>query len=519
MRSRTDRVEGAPHDRKRVTEDRRSVHDDVKRSAEDHGRSTRPRADRVEGGPHDRKTGKDGPKGKAPAVAAARERKHASPAQEVRPEPASARPDAVRAAPSGKRMALSNLGGETRCTGDASWFPTLRAALDVPDDPEVARYLTHAFHAWPARLHPHTARVLVRELSARVAPQRQAVVIDPFMGGGTVAVETMLAGHRAGGTDLNPIGREVAWVRTRRFHSRFLDGLDARLRIFMRLAREYRAESPQDRGLFERIGAWFDAHVLSDLAALNAVLAARLDEKPDDAAARVIRAALSSIVVKVSRQVSDSVTKADRDAARPAARPHPPGTVERWLGARMHELTGQLAAFAAAVPPDAPEADVRMCDARTPPRDLCGGAPVDVIVSSPPYLGVYDYVQHHLLRLNVLGFDARPLAAGELGSRREQRRVGDRAAADRYRDDLRAVLVGWRARMQPGGVCAWMIGDGQLGTAVLPMLPMLHEVARDAGWHLVASGSQARPAFIPGRREPGIKEEHLVLLQPSRGPR
>ena len=41
----------------------------------------------------------------------------------------------------------------------------------------------------------------------------------------------------------------------------------------------------------------------------------------------------------------------------------------------------------------------------------------------------------------------------------------------------------------------------------------MREVAATAGWEIVASGSQARPAFIPGRRDPGVKEDHLVLLR------
>lgn len=412
-------------------------------------------------------------------------------------------------------MALSNLGGTTRCSGDSSWFELIRTALDVPEDPEVARYLTHGFHAWPARLHPHTARILVRGFAERLFPERSGVIGDPFMGGGTVLVEAMLAGHRAVGTDLNPIGREVAWVRTRRFHRRFLEGLDARLRIFLRLAREHRDHAPMDRGLFERVGQWFEPHVLSDLASLNAVLASRLHEKPDDAAARVIRAALSSIVVKVSKQVSDSVTKAARPAPTGPHRGTPPGTVDRWVGARVHELTGQLGAFAASLPEDAIEADVHLGDARRPPDEIGRLGPVDAIISSPPYLGVYDYVQHHLLRLNILGFDARAFAEGEVGSRREQRRVGDREAATRYRADLAAVIGAWRPKMRDGGICAFVIGDGQVGTEILPVLPMVADIAFETGWTALASGSQARPAFIPGRREPGIKEEHLVLLQAS----
>ncbi len=161
------------------------------------------------------------------------------------------------------------------------------------------------------------------------------------------------------------------------------------------------------------------------------------------------------------------------------------------------------------------EAQPLRADAREPPRDALAFGPPEIIVSSPPYLGVYDYVQHHLLRLNVLGFDAQRLAAAEVGSRREQRRRGDATDAERYRADLAAVLGAWRRISADGAMLALMIGDGQLGSSVLPVLPELSVIAPRAGWTLVASGSQARPAFIPGQRGVGTKEEHLVLFSAS----
>jgi hypothetical protein len=436
-----------------------------------------------------------------------------SPAQRAHRSLASHPP---KAAPAGLRKSLSNLGGPTRVDGYAPLASVLSRALDVPEVPEAGRYLTHGFHAWPARLHPHTARAVIAGLlgGAEGAPRR-AVVADPFMGGGTVLTEAMLAGLDAVGTDLNPVAIEVAWVRTAAFPSRFLDGLEARLRPFVRAAADLGSDAPACARLRERVPEWFEPGVLVEIAALSDVLNDRLEAAPDDEAARVYRAALSSIIVKVSRQRADSVRHAAQPKGGRPERPHAPGTVGRWVAARVHELTGQLRDFGAALPRGTREARIALADARTPPSDLIGPAQVDLIVTSPPYLGVYDYVQHHLLRSAVLGFDVRDFARGEVGSRRDQRRLGAGEAAARYRDDLVEVFRGWRERMRPDGLAAVMIGDGQLSDGLLPALPLMREVAAASGWEPVASGSQARPAFIPGQRDPGVKEEHLVLLRAS----
>ena len=72
--------------------------------------------------------------------------------------------------------------------------------------------LTHGFHAYPARMHPAIARTLLGELS--VGPGSR--VLDPFCGSGTVAIEAMIAGWRAHGSDLDPLALRLARVKTER---------------------------------------------------------------------------------------------------------------------------------------------------------------------------------------------------------------------------------------------------------------------------------------------------------------
>lgn len=68
---------------------------------------------------------------------------------------------------------------------------------------------THQFYRYPARFSPQFARSAIDAFS-----KPGDLVMDPFMGGGTTVVETLLAGRRSIGNDLNSLGVFLAQVKT-----------------------------------------------------------------------------------------------------------------------------------------------------------------------------------------------------------------------------------------------------------------------------------------------------------------
>jgi hypothetical protein len=76
---------------------------------------------------------------------------------------------------------------------------------------------THGFYRYPARFPPEFARAAISEFS-----RQGDVVLDPFMGGGTSAVESLALGRRYIGVDVNPVSVFVARAKTTR-----LTGKDA----------------------------------------------------------------------------------------------------------------------------------------------------------------------------------------------------------------------------------------------------------------------------------------------------
>lgn len=69
--------------------------------------------------------------------------------------------------------------------------------------------LSHTFYRYPARFSPEFVRAVIK---ATTRPGD--VVMDPFMGGGTTAVESLSLGRRFIGADINPLARFISDAKT-----------------------------------------------------------------------------------------------------------------------------------------------------------------------------------------------------------------------------------------------------------------------------------------------------------------
>ena len=164
-------------------------------------------------------------------------------------------------------------------------------------------------------------------------------------------------------------------------------------------------------------------------------------------------------------------------------------------------------------------------------REPFGGAPVDAVVTSPPYAHVYDYLRTARAARSAAAdhrgddpfFGTRPPAGRDWPeSWRDDRELGARAARvkaakkgtlaasdEAWRDDTRRWLAAARASLKPGGRLAAVVGDGAGG---LGALDLTAAAADDVGFDFVASATIA-PDRAPGLRPRGNRRtEHAVLF-------
>jgi hypothetical protein len=379
--------------------------------------------------------------------------------------------------PSGRKRSLSQAGGRCELSGDPESARVLAHCLSV--DPKAKLPFTHGFHAYPARMHPETARRAIEAFPG-------GLVLDPFVGSGTTALEAVRAGRPFIGIDISKVPLEIAWTRTRVGPPEQSRRVEQRGHRIANLAfAEVERDFPLPAwGKAER--EWYDPHTLREICALKSLI----DQEAEEFDRRMLTCVLSSLLVKLSKQISDSDVNRDREA-----RPKPRGAAFRWFRDKCSELTKGLLQLGSdlykrKVPFIEPE--LRRDDART------AGVPagkVDVVLTSPPYAGVYDYSRHQSRRYPIFGEDPSFAEAHELGSRRD---------ASRYPQDMEAALRNLVSALSPEGRILILIGDGQQvkGDALMT------DLASKVGARVTSIASQRRRDWSGGPP----KREHLVLL-------
>lgn len=84
--------------------------------------------------------------------------------------------------------------------------------LDAIECKEPVEGLTHGFYRYPARFSPQFVKTAIETFS-----EPGDVILDPFMGGGTTAVEARVSGRHFVGTDLNSLAVFLARTKATQF--------------------------------------------------------------------------------------------------------------------------------------------------------------------------------------------------------------------------------------------------------------------------------------------------------------
>jgi hypothetical protein len=390
------------------------------------------------------------------------------------------------------RHALSAPQAPTHAAGDPALADLLHRALDAAYARDAdADTLTHGFHSYPARMHPAIARVLIHGLS-----ERTQIVVDPFCGSGTVVLESMVAGRRAVGVDLNPLAMRICEQKTMRRDAasrrRFTSTL---VEVAKRSEERVRARVNSRAPVSPQQAQWWEGHVLKELAGLRL----EIIEVPNEDDRRALEVLLSAIVVKFSKQQADT---AETEVQRRIRK----GLPTEFFVRKGKELVERWAELDAALPKAAAPPWLILGDARNL-RFLLGRTRAHAVITSPPYGGTYDYARHHARRLPWLGLDVSKLERDEIGARSRLRDPFD--GERRWDSELHDTLSAISECLEPRGTAALLLGDAEIAGKRIPADDQLRRLAPKAGLQVVATASQARPDWRGGPQ----RAEHLIALR------
>ena len=171
---------------------------------------------------------------------------------------------------------------------------TLRDQLESIDWNFAERENGHTVEA----IHPYPAKFIAeipRTLIANLPIPAETAVMDPFCGSGTALTEAQRQGLPSIGIDLNPIACLISRVKT----SPLAPGFE---RLAVRIMNAARENRDPERWEIPNLDHWFKSDVQEAIAALVQEIRTCESKEAED----VLSLALSSILVRVSNQESDT---------------------------------------------------------------------------------------------------------------------------------------------------------------------------------------------------------------------
>jgi site-specific DNA-methyltransferase (cytosine-N4-specific) len=355
------------------------------------------------------------------------------------------------------------------------------------NDADAGRQSIHAFHSYPAKFIPEIPRAIIRALP----PSSGTVVFDPFCGCGTTLVEAQSAGHASVGVDLNPIGCLVSKVKTTPLPDNFASEVD------LCISRA-RSMSALPLPSIPNLDHWFAREVSNVLAALRASIC----QVRDAAVKQALEAVLSSIIVRVSNQDSDT-----RYAA-----------VEKQVStSAVYEVFAQTARSLSAISHSAelwnksPATVINRDIFDITPDEIPGE--VGLVITSPPYPNAYEYWLYHKYRMWWLGYDPIAVKAKEIGARAHF--FSGRRSLEDFYFQMSKVFRLLAAAMRKGGYCCFVVGDSKIHGEIVDNSAHVVAAASECGFELVFKCDREinphRKSF--NLHHARIKKEHVIVWQ------
>jgi DNA modification methylase len=356
-------------------------------------------------------------------------------------------------------------------------------------DSEAQREL----HPYPARFIPEIPRQALELLGV------DGPVLDPFCGAGTTLAEARRLGLPSVGIDLNPIACLISRVRTQRWRQRDAPrGLEESANL--RSAALAGGSASSLGGEIPRLDHWFDPWAQEALAGAVGYL----DQIEDDVWRDRLATAISAVIVRISRQESETryaaVTKRGSLAQAATELGQSVIRVCEWLAANAVDRPGATAT-------------VHCRDARD-----TAGLGTDrfaAAIFSPPYPNAYEYWLYHKYRMYWLGFDPIGVREGEFGARPHYCKPNG-LTEEAFAAQMADVFGGLARVLHPGAPVVVIVGDSTIRGRQVDNGALIQKSAAGYGFALecaVRRSIRGQRSSFNRAHNRGRDSEHVLLLR------
>jgi site-specific DNA-methyltransferase (cytosine-N4-specific) len=148
-----------------------------------------------------------------------------------------------------------------------------------------------SLHPYPAKFIPRIHEKIIEYLDI----PKDTLIYDPFCGSGTSVIAAQAMGYETIGVDINPIATLVTKVATTPVPKTFLLSLN-------KLVDNYKKISITEIPLIPNLDHWFERDIQMEIEKIYQTI----NLESNDDIKSIFRLALSSILVKISKQESDT---------------------------------------------------------------------------------------------------------------------------------------------------------------------------------------------------------------------
>ncbi len=318
-------------------------------------------------------------------------------------------------------------------------------------------------------------------------------ILDPFMGSGTTLVEAQRLGRHSHGIDVNPIACLQAKSKLLLASSEEVAAITRK--HTMRLLQDWERLSEADIPKNVQVQKWYTSKTGRDLAKLWGYV-----DRSRGPFRAILEGAFSSILMPCCREVrhwgyicDNTEPKSNRERDALALYLAALVRYSKAYKARDEQLRSNAVG----------EAEVIQGDAREVLKNF--DKKFSCFVTSPPYLGVADYVKSQRLSMEWFSQEIEPFRKVEIGARSKRHR---KTAADEYLDDLEDVF---RSTFMSLKIGAW-------GVIVFGQSPSRKTVEdefvdrlRHVGFQIFSQG--VRQISDMRRQFPSLKHETVLLVR------
>lgn len=281
--------------------------------------------------------------------------------------------------------------------------------------------------------------------------------MDPFAGSGVTLIEAARLDRQFIGADINPHAVDIICAKIQAIQETNDSWyLEERLKIEHTSSINNIQEYCESSGIDVSVTRWYEEKTLSELISLHSYVS-----KNEQEDCSLLRRILFSSILNRACSQRDHYTYIT-DNCYPTQMVYKPAiqmfleqldltakAASEWR-TQFDELYGRSSALGNV-------GVIKCCDSRS--LDWISSNEIDLVVTSPPYLGVNDYVRS--MRLTTLfypenGIDA--AIASEIGARRKRKR---KEAFGEYIEDMKLSFSEIARILKPGSFLCLVLGKGQ----------------------------------------------------------